>query len=65
LVATGYWQVVADVLITAGAFYAFVIRGFESSAPPHTPIYPLINIFWAAGTLDAPLGFLSQGGAFK
>ena len=30
LVAVGYWETVANVLIIAGAFYAFVIQRFES-----------------------------------
>lgn len=30
LVAIGYWQTVAGILITAGAFYTFVIARFES-----------------------------------
>lgn len=29
LVAVGYWETVGNVLITAGAFYAFVIQRFE------------------------------------
>ena len=28
-VAAGYWETVANVLIIAGAFYAFVIQRFE------------------------------------
>ena len=31
LVAAGYWETVCQVLVTAGAFYAFVIPGFEGS----------------------------------
>ena len=31
LVATGYWETVYQVLLTAGAFYAFVIRRFEGT----------------------------------
>lgn len=31
LVATGYWQTVGMVLVTAGAFYAFIVQRFESS----------------------------------
>ena len=30
LVAVGYWETVANVLLIAGAFYAFVIQRFES-----------------------------------
>lgn len=30
LVNTGLWKTVADVLVTAGAFYAFVLQRFES-----------------------------------
>jgi hypothetical protein len=30
LVAVGYWETVVNVLILAGAFYAFVIQRFES-----------------------------------
>jgi hypothetical protein len=37
LVAAGYWQTVAQVLLTAGAFYAFVIQRFESKAPLFSP----------------------------
>jgi hypothetical protein len=29
LVQTGYWEIVAKVLVTAGAFYAFVIQYFK------------------------------------
>jgi hypothetical protein len=29
LVSAGYWETVANVFITAGAFYAFVIQRFE------------------------------------
>jgi hypothetical protein len=32
LVAVGYWETVANVLIIAGAFYTFVIQRFESKA---------------------------------
>ena len=32
LVAVGYWETVANVLIIAGAFYSFVIQRFESKA---------------------------------
>jgi hypothetical protein len=38
LVAVGYWQVVASVLVTAGAFYAFVIQRFEGSSAPSAPV---------------------------
>lgn len=30
LTAFGYWQTFATVLITAGAFYAFIIQRFEN-----------------------------------
>ncbi len=30
LVSVGYWETVYKVLITAGAFYAFVVRRFEN-----------------------------------
>lgn len=30
LVFTGYWQTVLGILITAGAFYTFVIERFKS-----------------------------------
>lgn len=30
-VAVGYWETIANILITAGAFYAFVIQRFEST----------------------------------
>ena len=29
-VAGGYWETIANILIVAGAFYAFVIQRFES-----------------------------------
>lgn len=29
LIKVGYWEVIAKVLITAGAFYAFVIRALK------------------------------------
>lgn len=29
LVAAGYWQTVASVLLTAGAFYTFIIARFK------------------------------------
>lgn len=29
LVQAGYWQTVAEILITAGAFYSYVIQRFE------------------------------------
>jgi hypothetical protein len=29
-VSVGYWETIANVLIVAGAFYAFVIQRFES-----------------------------------
>jgi hypothetical protein len=32
LVAVGYWETVANVLLVAGAFYAFIIQRFEGSA---------------------------------
>jgi CHASE2 domain-containing sensor protein len=34
LVAIGYWQTVAAILLTAGAFYTFVLQRFESSSTP-------------------------------
>jgi hypothetical protein len=30
-VSAGFWTVIRDVLITAGAFYAFVIQRFDQS----------------------------------
>jgi hypothetical protein len=33
LVAAGYWQTVAQVLVVAGAFYTFVIARFQSTTP--------------------------------
>lgn len=33
LVETGYWSTVAAILMTAGAFYAFVIERFEGTSP--------------------------------
>ena len=32
LVAVGYWETVGNVLVNAGAFYAFVIQRFESTS---------------------------------
>lgn len=32
LVDAGYWDVVAKILMTAGAFYTFVIQRFESNS---------------------------------
>jgi hypothetical protein len=32
LVAVGYWETVANVLVIAGAFYAFVIQRFDDAA---------------------------------
>jgi hypothetical protein len=32
LVAVGYWETVANVLLIAGAFYTFVIQRFEDKA---------------------------------
>lgn len=29
VVAIGYWELVAKVLVTAGSFYTFIIRRFE------------------------------------
>lgn len=29
-VAAGYWQTVAQILLTAGAFYAFIVQRFEN-----------------------------------
>jgi hypothetical protein len=34
LSSAGYWQAVYNVLVTAGAFYAFVLKRFEASKPP-------------------------------
>lgn len=31
LVAAGYWESVAAVLMTAGAFYAFILQRFEAA----------------------------------
>lgn len=31
LVAVGYWGTVANILVVAGAFYAFVIQRFEQT----------------------------------
>lgn len=31
LVAQGYWQTVAAILLTAGAFYSFIIARFNST----------------------------------
>lgn len=33
LVSVGYWDTVYQVLLTAGAFYAFVIERFTEKAP--------------------------------
>ncbi|RTE90669.1 hypothetical protein [Bradyrhizobium sp. LVM 105] len=32
LIAVGYWETIANILVTAGAFYAFVLQRFESKA---------------------------------
>jgi len=32
LVSVGYWETVANVLIIAGAFYAYIIQRFEAKA---------------------------------
>jgi hypothetical protein len=32
LVAVGYWETIAKILVIAGAFYTFVIQRFESKA---------------------------------
>jgi hypothetical protein len=34
LLNTGYWEAVYGILVTAGAFYAFVIQRFESDKLP-------------------------------
>lgn len=34
LSSAGYWDVVYNVLVTAGAFYAFVLKRFEAPATP-------------------------------
>lgn len=31
IVSAGFWPVIRDVLITAGAFYAFIIQRFDQS----------------------------------
>jgi hypothetical protein len=36
LSAAGYWQTIASVLMTGGAFYAFVLQRFEGSSTPTT-----------------------------
>lgn len=33
LLSAGYWESVAGVLVTAGAFYAFILQRFESKPP--------------------------------
>jgi hypothetical protein len=37
LVNTGYWEAVYGILVTAGAFYAFVIQRFEGPEPETLP----------------------------
>lgn len=37
LVNTGYWEAVYGILVTSGAFYAFIIQRFESGETPPTP----------------------------
>jgi hypothetical protein len=34
LVSVGYWETVANIIMVAGAFYAFVIQRFEGKAAP-------------------------------
>jgi hypothetical protein len=34
LVAVGYWQVVAEMLVTAVTFYTFVFQRFEGTSAP-------------------------------
>lgn len=33
LSSAGYWEAVYNILVTAGAFYAFILKRFESSTP--------------------------------
>ena len=33
LVATGYWESVVNILISAGGVYAFIIQRFENKSP--------------------------------
>lgn len=37
LIAMGYWDAVYRILITAGAFYAFIIQRFEGAEPLFKP----------------------------
>ncbi len=36
LASSGYWDTVYNILVTAGAFYAFIISRFESKVPSVT-----------------------------
>lgn len=33
LATTGYWDAVYNIIVTAGAFYTFIIARFESTVP--------------------------------
>ena len=33
LSSTGYWDALYQILVTAGAFYAYILKRFESSTP--------------------------------
>jgi hypothetical protein len=37
LVAVGYWQTIASVIMTAGAFYAFILQRFEGGSALVSP----------------------------
>ena len=40
LVATGYWQAVGGIIVTAGAFYSFVLQRFENQpGQAATPLF--------------------------
>lgn len=43
LVAFGYWQAVATLLVTAGAFYAFILQHFESDGTDQTAVVATDN----------------------
>ena len=34
LSSAGYWEAVYNILVTAGAFYAFILKRFESTTQP-------------------------------
>ena len=36
LVTAGYWDAVYNILVTAGAFYAFILQRFETKTPSVT-----------------------------